>query len=79
MDPDTRAFVLKVIGGAIAIALFTASSLTNPPLNIDPVLRGGLLVGGLGVFTVNIGATLAAGREAAMLRARRAEAAKAGR
>lgn len=73
MDESTRAFYLKVAGGAVCIALGVAG-LWNPPIvNIPPALAGALLTGGLLSFGVNIGATVAAGREAALMRAARAK------
>ena len=71
MDDSTKAFVLKVAGGAIAIAIGVAGLTMPPVLAIPPVMAGGFIVGGLLAFGVNIGATVAAGREAALLRAAR--------
>jgi len=72
VDESSRAFYLKVVGGGICIALGVAG-MWNPPLvSIPPILAGALLTGGLLSFGVNIGATVAAGREAAHLRAARA-------
>lgn len=73
MDDSSRAFVLKVVAGAVCIALGVAG-LWNPPIvTIPPALAGSLLAGGLLSWGVNIGATVAAGREAAALRQARRE------
>jgi hypothetical protein len=68
VDADTRAFVLKVIGGGICIGV-GLGALWNPPVfTIEPLMAGALLTAGLLSFGVNIGATVAAGREAAVAR-----------
>lgn len=72
MDESTRAFVLKVVGGVIAIAIGVAGVTGPPPLlTTGPVLSGALMMGGLLSLGVNIGATVAAGREASIMRAAR--------
>lgn len=68
MDESTRAFVLKVIGAIASITLGVAGLTAPPLLATGPVLSGALITGGLLALGVNIGASVAAGREAALLR-----------
>lgn len=68
MDPT---FATKVLGALIAIALGAASLTTPPLLAVPPLFAGALITAGLVALGVNIGATVAAGREAAILSANR--------
>lgn len=52
---EVQEFVLKVIGGSIAILLFALSSFgAEPVLVIDPTLRAALLVAGLFAFGLSV-------------------------
>lgn len=71
MDASTRAYIAKLLGSIIAIGIGVAGLTAPPLLMTGPVVSGGFITAGLIGLGVNIGATVAAGAEAAHMRAAR--------
>lgn len=79
LDESTRAYVSKVIGSVAAfgfgVYLFAFADIALRGQSSTSALAGALIAAGLAGLGVNIGATIAAGREAAALRLIRRQAA----